>query len=105
MGIGKTAALLAAATGTVMFGAGGAEAYGGGGGTSGAQINNCKSVSMINIIGGPRVNCLNVDGKSGKHHGPQVNNCSAVLSVVGNTIFFPIEDTQGPSVNCANFRY
>ncbi|MFF2847397.1 hypothetical protein ACFVT5_13785 [Streptomyces sp. NPDC058001] len=110
MGIGRTAALLVAATGTVVLGAGGADASGGGDDgpqiNNGAQINNCNSVSLVDIIGGPTASCLNFDEAFGKHHGPQVNNCNAVaaLSAVGNVIFFPIEDAQGPSASCANIR-
>ncbi|MFC0601241.1 hypothetical protein [Streptomyces palmae] len=110
MGIGRTAAILAAAAGTVVLGAGAAQAGGGGhrtnSGNSGAQVNNCTGVSSADIddtIGSPTVSCLNFDRTFGKHHGPQTNRCSseAAVSTIGNLIFFPVE---GPSVVCANIR-
>lgn len=105
MGIGKTAALLAAAAGTVALGAGSAEAGGFHRGENGGQFNHCTSFSLVNLGRGPSVHCLNYDRTSDRHRGggPQVNDCDAhsAASTLGNLIFFPFE---GPSAHCANIR-
>ncbi|MFF2410472.1 hypothetical protein [Streptomyces sp. NPDC058092] len=112
MKIGRTAALLAAASGTVMLGAGVADAHSFGGGDdggSGTQINNCFVILEAGVSSStssfPEVNCLNFEGTFGKFKGDgsQLNNCY-VVSHVGNVLFITPEENEGPSVNCFNIR-
>ncbi|MFB7187736.1 hypothetical protein ACFCZT_21060 [Streptomyces sp. NPDC056230] len=112
MKIGRTAALLAAASGTVMLGAGVADAHsfgGGDGGGGGAQINNCFVILEAGAVAStsrlPEVNCLNFEGTFGKFKGDgsQLNNCY-VVSHVGNVLFITPEENEGSSVKCFNIR-
>jgi hypothetical protein len=121
MGIGKTAALLAAAAGTVVLGTGSAQATGGGNGAGdGEQANHCTGSSSVETrypyypweSAGfsepwmqPTILCLNIDETHGRHHGPQVNDCgSTAASSLGNLLYYPFDDAGPASIACVNIR-
>ncbi|MEW2625439.1 hypothetical protein [Streptomyces sp. NPDC048106] len=106
MKIGRSAVLLAVAVGTVVFGAGGAEADSPHGKKGGEQVNNCTVVSLVNILGGPQLDCVNMQ-TSGRGHGDakQVNNCQVfVLATVGNLQVLPLRLDES-STTCRNVRH
>ncbi|WP_167828461.1 hypothetical protein, partial [Streptomyces palmae] len=76
------------------------------GGGGGDQINNCTSVSLVNVLGGPHLTCVN-ERTSGRAHGGgrQVNDCQvdAALGNVGDLRILPTR-FEGPSVTCVNIR-
>lgn len=103
MKIGRTTALLAATAGIVMLGAGGAEARGSHGEGGGDQINNCTSFTLISVLGGPHVSCVNVQASGqARGEGKQVNNCQVFTPLsVGDLQILPIRSS---STTCENVR-
>ncbi|WNF01055.1 hypothetical protein PS467_39805 [Streptomyces luomodiensis] len=101
MNIGKTAALVTAAAGAVVFG--GADAGALGPDTSSVeQTNDCEASGAAGIGGAPaQPNCVNFAQIFGEPHGlTQVNHCdsSGVTSTANVIVTAPV--TEG--AHCAN---
>ncbi|MEU5101807.1 hypothetical protein AB0H07_05885 [Streptomyces sp. NPDC021354] len=100
MNIGKTAALVTAAAGAVVFGGSGALAWD----NPTQQINDCDSSSGVSISGSPgQSNCLNFAQIFGDPHGVvQQNDCDTSVGAAANvTVFAPVGGGEMGS-ECAN---
>ncbi|MGW3571041.1 hypothetical protein ACWDSL_45425 [Streptomyces sp. NPDC000941] len=102
MNIGKTAALVTAAAGAVVFGGSAAGAIPGG--NPNQQINDCDSTGGVSISGtAGRSNCLNFAEIFGDPHGVvQQNHCDSSTGTSANmTIVAPPGGFEAGS-QCAN---
>ncbi|MES4905915.1 MULTISPECIES: hypothetical protein [unclassified Streptomyces] len=102
MNIGKTAALVTAAAGAVVFGGTGAGAFPGD--NPSQQVNDCDTASGVGVSApGAGANCLNFSEIFGDPHGVvQQNHCDSKVGSAANvTVLAPTGGGETGS-HCAN---
>ncbi|WP_210944467.1 hypothetical protein [Streptomyces sp. MK37H] len=102
MNIGKTAALVTAAAGAVVFGGADADALSGDNPTQ--QVNDCDSKSGVGVSGpGAGSDCLNFARIFGDPHGVvQRNHCDTTIGTSANVTIVAPPGGSGPRSHCAN---